>query len=132
MPNEAFVSNDFNALEVNLGIRCVTFEHNLDLVLLRGCKLMKLKPPILLYISYLHILGPFKLGACTVAQLVQSKDASVFLTYEFVYAPRSYNKAAHVLAAVGCSCPLESVLSWDGIPSCIVDVVDSDIAAPLS
>jgi hypothetical protein len=55
-----------------------------------------------------------------------------FLSYEFVYAPRSCNKAAHVLAAVGCSCPLGHVLSWDGTPSCIVDVVASDIAAPLS
>ncbi|RLM50094.1 hypothetical protein C2845_PMPSC048707 [Panicum miliaceum] len=55
-----------------------------------------------------------------------------FLSYEVVYAPRSCNKAAHVLAAVGCSCPPGNVLSWDGTPPCIVDVVASDIAAPLS
>ena len=52
-----------------------------------------------------------------------------FLSYEFVHAPRSCNKAANVLAAVGCSCPLVSVLSWDSTP-CIVDVVTSDLAEP--
>ena len=42
------------------------------------------------------------------------------------------NKVAHTLAAVGRSCVDESVLSWDSTPSCIVDLVASDHAEPLS
>jgi hypothetical protein len=36
-----------------------------------------------------------------------------FSSFEFVFAPRICNKVAHALAALGCSCSHESVLSWD-------------------
>ncbi|RLN22972.1 hypothetical protein C2845_PM07G12480 [Panicum miliaceum] len=61
-------------------------------------------------------------------QLIQGS----FSSFDFVFAPRSCNKVAHALAALGCSCSHESVLSWDGVPSCTADAVASDCAEPLS
>ena len=48
------------------------------------------------------------------------------------YVPRSCNKVAHSLATLGCMCSPEVDLAWNGSPSCIVDLVASDIAEPIS
>ena len=46
--------------------------------------------------------------------------------------PRSCNKVAHSLAALGRMCSPEVDLAWNGSPGCIVDLVASDIAEPIS
>ena len=73
-------------------------------------------------------LSPVGGALCELKQLMVGS----FLSCVVEYAPRVCNKVAHTLAAVGRSCVDESVLSWDSTPSCIVDLVASDHAEPLS
>jgi hypothetical protein len=55
-----------------------------------------------------------------------------FISWSFVYVPRSCNKVAHALAAVGCNCSPNSTLQWDGTPHGVEDLVTSDIAESVS
>ncbi|RLM74831.1 hypothetical protein C2845_PM15G26430 [Panicum miliaceum] len=57
---------------------------------------------------------------------------NLFFTSVFVaYCPREYNKVAHAVAALGCKCPPSAVLSWDGTPSGIEDLVTGDLTVSL-
>ncbi|RLN30516.1 retrotransposon protein, putative, unclassified [Panicum miliaceum] len=55
-----------------------------------------------------------------------------FASSSVVYVPRSCNRAAHAIAALGRMCPQETDLAWNGLPSCIEEIVASDIAEPFS
>ena len=55
----------------------------------------------------------------------------LFTTVVVSFSPRECNRVAHAVAALGCNCPQDTVLSWDGVPIGIEDLVTSDITASL-
>ena len=57
--------------------------------------------------------------------------ASEFSEIHIDYVPRSCNKVAHALAAVGCKCPLGTGLWWKNVPTFVEDLVTSDRAASI-
>jgi hypothetical protein len=57
---------------------------------------------------------------------------SSFSNFLCGFVPRSCNKVAHNLAAVGVSCNQGGVVHWDCTTPAVSDLVASDIAEPLS
>ena len=62
---------------------------------------------------------------------IQSMLASEFSEIHIDYVPRSCNKVAHALAAIGCKCPQGAGLRWESTPTLVEDLVASDRAASL-
>jgi hypothetical protein len=62
---------------------------------------------------------------------IQSLLASNFIAFEVVPVPRSCNKVAHALAAIGCKCPHGTSLRWANVPAFVEDLVTSDHAASI-
>jgi len=50
-----------------------------------------------------------------------------FNSLQVVFCPRDCNRVAHAVAALGCKCPPDTVVSWDGMPPGLEDLVTSDI-----
>ena len=50
-----------------------------------------------------------------------------FNSLQVVFCPRDCNRVAHAVAAFGCKCPPDTVVSWDGMPPGLEDLVTSDI-----
>lgn len=48
---------------------------------------------------------------------LKSLVAGNFMNFQCNFAPRSCNQVAHALAALGCSCPQDGDLVWDGYTS---------------
>ena len=55
--------------------------------------------------------------------------SSEFLFSSIKVCPRICNKAAHMLASIGCKSPSETVLTWDEVPPEVGVLVSSDLAA---
>ncbi|RLN28963.1 hypothetical protein C2845_PM05G15270 [Panicum miliaceum] len=54
-----------------------------------------------------------------------------FTSVNVAFFPRECNRVAHAVAALGSKCPPGAVLSWDGTPSGIEDLVTSDLTVSL-
>jgi hypothetical protein len=54
---------------------------------------------------------------------IQVLLATNFSSFRVMYAPRTCNRVAHALAAIGCKYPHGDVLSWEGTPTPIEDLV---------
>jgi len=63
---------------------------------------------------------------------IQNLLASEFSGFQVDYAPRSCNKVAHALAAIGCKCSHGAGLRWESTPTLVEDLVANDRAASLS
>ena len=50
-----------------------------------------------------------------------------FNSLQVVFFPRDCNRVAHAVAVLGCKCPPDTVVSWDGMPPGLEDLVTSDI-----
>ena len=55
-----------------------------------------------------------------------------FISCTMAFAPRSCNRVAHALAALGRRCLPEADLAWNSSPSCVEDLVANDIAESIS
>jgi hypothetical protein len=55
-----------------------------------------------------------------------------FLSWRSCYCPRECSKVAHVMVALGCTCPHDSILSWNDTPPDVEDLVARDCASSLS
>ena len=62
---------------------------------------------------------------------IQSLLASNFTAFVVEFVPRTCNRVAHALAAIGCKCPQGTSLRWENVPSFVEDLVTSDRAASL-
>jgi hypothetical protein len=54
---------------------------------------------------------------------IKSMLLDSFNSWRFSFCPRECNKVAHAVTAQGCMCPPETVLSWDGTPPGVEDLV---------
>lgn len=63
---------------------------------------------------------------------LQCLISSCFISYVISFVPRSCNKVAHALAALGCKCPHGDKLHWESTPTDVEDLVAIDIAESLS
>jgi len=59
---------------------------------------------------------------------IQALLATSFSSFVIEYAPRSCNRVAHALAAIGCKCPPSAGLRWESTPTFVEDLVASDRA----
>ena len=62
---------------------------------------------------------------------IQALLATSFSSFIVDYVPRSCNRVAHALAAIGCKCPPSAGLRWESTPF-VEDLVASDSAASVS
>ncbi|RLN28590.1 hypothetical protein C2845_PM05G17690 [Panicum miliaceum] len=63
---------------------------------------------------------------------LQCLISSSFISYAINFVPRSCNRVAHALAALGCKCPHGDKLQWESTLTDVEDLVASDIAESLS
>jgi hypothetical protein len=63
---------------------------------------------------------------------MKSSLAISFSSQSSSYCPRDCNRVAHAVAAQGCKCPCDVVLSWNDTPPDVEDLVARDCTSPLS
>jgi hypothetical protein len=63
---------------------------------------------------------------------MKSPLAISFSSWSSSYCPRDCNRVVHAMAAQGCNCPRDAVLSWNGTPLGVEDLVAKDCTSPLS